>query len=61
MDYSKIAKSMKLCGGRRCCPTVKIEGNVSFITDDYGNTVKMETSQLKQLIDEGVSLFNDQP
>ena len=54
-----IDKKMTLCGGKRCCPVVEIKNNISYITDDYGNKVQMDTAQLKMLIDEGHKLFND--
>jgi hypothetical protein len=53
-----ITKKMTLCGGKKCCPVVEIKDNITYITDDYGNKVQMETLQLKMLIDEGHKLFD---
>jgi len=48
-------KSILLCGGKACCPTLSIwkDKKTVQITDDDGNTVKMDISQAK-LIDKAL-------
>ena len=53
----ELFETFKLCGGKRCCPEVDIQGDVTFIADDYGNKIQMETEQLKILVERGKSLF----
>ena len=48
-------KSILLCGGKACCPTLSLwkDKKTVQITDDDGNTVKMDISQAK-LIDKAL-------
>jgi hypothetical protein len=52
-----IETKFSLCGGRRCCPVVDIQNDTTFISDDYGNKIQMETEQLKLLVEKGKELF----
>ena len=42
-------KSVKLCGGKACCPELSLHDNKKTvtITDDFNNTVKMDVTQAK--------------
>tara|TARA_R100000008_G_C3587463_1_gene173650 strand:+ start:4293 stop:4466 length:174 start_codon:yes stop_codon:yes gene_type:complete len=42
-------KSILLCGGKACCPTLSLleDKKTVHITDDDNNTVKMDVSQAK--------------
>ncbi len=48
-------KSILLCGGKACCPTLMLHDDEKTIqiTDDNGNIVKMDISQAK-LIDKAL-------
>ena len=48
-------KSILLCGGKSCCPTLMLHDDEKTIqiTDDNGNIVKMDISQAK-LIDKAL-------
>jgi hypothetical protein len=58
MDYKLIQETFKLCGGRRCCPEVDIQGEWTYIEDDFGGKIKMETDQLKLLVEKGKEIFD---
>ena len=48
-------KSILLCGGKVCCPTLSLyeDKKTVQITDDNNNTIKMDISQAK-LIDKAL-------
>ena len=48
-------KSILLCGGKACCPTLMLHEDKKTvqITDDAGNIVKMDISQAR-LIDQAL-------
>jgi len=48
-------KSILLCGGKACCPTLSLyeDKKTVQITDDDNNTIKMDISQAK-LIDKAL-------
>jgi hypothetical protein len=41
-------KEITLCGGRKCCPTLKIGDDITIV-DDYGGKVTMTKEQAKIL------------
>ena len=44
-----VTKWEPCCRGRKCCPLVRIEGDVVFIQDDYGSIVKVTMDQLSAI------------
>jgi len=43
-----MKKIIKLCGGRRCCPTIeKVSDEEYEIKDDYGGLVKLKKDEIE--------------
>jgi len=55
VDINNFMKSVLLCGGKACCPTLTLieDKKIVQITDDTGNIVKMDISQAR-LIDQAL-------
>ena len=43
--------SIRLCGGRSCCPLVTKEEDGYTITDDYGGSVKLTFDEMRMIKD----------
>ena len=54
-------KSVKLCGGKACCPELFLHDDKKTvtITDDFKNTVKMDVSQAKLITEELINLLKE--
>ena len=46
-------KTIVLCGGRRCCPTVSILDDENIlIDDDWGNQIRVTKEDIKELVNQ---------
>lgn len=66
LNLSQDGRSVKLCARKTCCPTMSlVDENTVQITDDDGNTVRMNIEQAKLLgygvtsLTEGKQLLHD--
>ena len=48
-NKEKNNRTIKLCGGGSCCPTVTFEANEVVLKDDFGGMVRLNKAEFAQL------------